>query len=114
MSSIKKKKKIQMILEALESAGYKRGVSNAQLAKITHRFGALIHYLRTQGYVIDTLERGDGLYTYHLRLKMNPIEKPKAIDVLHRGLTNEGFHVSADRMVELVDELGLSVQYFNR
>ncbi|MBB0995720.1 hypothetical protein G6024_01105 [Dietzia maris] len=44
-----------------------RSATNRQLNTITFRYGARIHDLRREGYVVDTVREHDGLYRFFYR-----------------------------------------------
>lgn len=55
----------EKILDLLEKAGDK-GVTNYTLNKIAFRYGARIHELRKQGYLISSLRVSESLWKFVL------------------------------------------------
>ncbi len=57
--------KAKMVERMLKDAGIS-GVTNGQLNRVTFRYGAVIHRLRKEGWLIDTIpiDRKNGYYRY--------------------------------------------------
>ena len=66
MFGVKNKTKADRVFDALKKGG-KGGVTNAQLNKISFRYGAIIFNLRKDGYNIRTEKIGNnGLYKFYM------------------------------------------------
>ena len=61
------------ILALLQDRGH-RGVANDELNHICFRYGARIYELRQQGYLIETVRFGEGLFRFVYRGKREASE----------------------------------------
>lgn len=102
--------KREQVLRVLRSAGDK-GVTNAELSKISLRYGGHLGKFYEQGYKIDKEFIGDGLYRYILVEEPSTIiVREKAIDVLMAEVSKLG-SVNKDTLKNLMEENSIAVRY---
>ena len=63
----------EQILALLQERGV-RGIANDELNRICFRYGARIYELRKQGYLIETVRFGEGLFRFVYRGKRGASE----------------------------------------
>jgi len=88
------------------------GVTNSELSEIALRYGGYLGLLYKEGYKIDKVHLGDGLFSYKLvsepKFKQ---EHPTAIDTLATVLREKGMSNVANSLQDILNEAGVSLRY---
>jgi hypothetical protein len=102
--------KKEQILNVLRNAG-KNGVTNAELSKIALRYGGHLGKLYEEGYKIEKLSLGNGLYNYTLISEPETIvTREKALDKLLSEIDKLGA-VTKEGLVAMLEANNISVKY---
>ena len=96
----------ETILKMLQEAGDK-GVPNTKLRQVALRFTGVIHKLKKDGYIIEVVSDGDGVYRYVLKGKTEPSKEESALDILIQAIEDEGGIVTVDRLLQIMGEKNL-------
>lgn len=105
-----------VILERLKKAG-RAGITNAELAKTTLRYGAVLFTLREKGYSIITEEvkgakrRKTFRYTLLSKTPGKPIDSKKGYDVLLEKLNDLGGFLTLADVEEVIEQNNLVVTH---
>lgn len=108
---IERNKKVkERILEYLRNKG-EHGATNAELSKISLRYGAHIGKMYEEGYVVDKKCLSKGLFLYTLISEPeHVVVHKKAIDKLFEEINNAGM-VSSERLRQIMDKNNITVKY---
>lgn len=102
--------KTTQVLNALRQAG-EDGLTNAELSRIALRYGGHLGELYRDGYKIDKVSLGNGLYNYILISEPETIvTREKAIDKLFKAVNKRGF-VDAETLQRIMDANDITVRY---
>jgi hypothetical protein len=96
----------ETVLKMLQEAG-EQGVTNTKLRRVALRFTSIIHLLKKDGYIIETVSDGDGVYRYVLKGKTEPVKESSALDILIQAIEDEGGIVTVDRLLQIMEEKNL-------
>lgn len=103
--------KKDQILQALRVAG-QNGVLNADLSKISLRYGAHLGRLYQEGYKVSKEALGDGLFRYTLTyIPVTPVKRERALDVLIKAIEAEDDVIDSNDLLRLLRENNIAVKY---
>lgn len=101
-------KKIQ-ILQALRNAGI-AGITNVELSRIALRYGGHLGKLYEQGYKIDKVSLGNGVYNYILISEPEVLlERESALSKLLKEV--EWYGIDSDLLSRILDKNNIGVKY---
>lgn len=97
--------KKEEVLECLRIAG-DEGLTNIELRQIAVRFTGIIYFLRKDGYIIETIKEGHGVFRYVLRGKQDPVDDESPLSILLKEVDKRGT-VSAEEFINILSSKNL-------
>lgn len=105
-SKARVKSQKETIIEMLQESG-DNGVPNTKLRRVALRFTDVIYQLKKDGYIIEVVSDGDGVYRYVLKGKTEPAKEESALDILIQAIEDEDGIVTVGKLLQIMEEKNL-------